>query len=168
MTNGSRSPKRTTSTTSTMKGEQMRDKNGKILTTGQVVKIENSYFKCDNGLYFVERTPGDPYYIGTDLTLTGINKNGTLSKSRKIAFWPLCNFVSDKKKHYEADRWNAKHATIESVEDFNTEPIKEYFIGMADECADRAIYYKRYGHSPKVIADAMQASEFYKSVAERI
>ena len=38
----------------------MLDKNGIEIKTGDVVEITGAYFKNDNGLYFVERSAGDP------------------------------------------------------------------------------------------------------------
>lgn len=44
-----------------MKGEiTMLDKNGVEICTGQVVKVTGAFFKNDNGLYFVDNSPGDP------------------------------------------------------------------------------------------------------------
>ena len=38
----------------------MFDKNGHEIKTGDIVEITGAYFKNDNGLYFVDNSPGDP------------------------------------------------------------------------------------------------------------
>ena len=44
----------------------MLDKNGVEIRTGCIVEITGAYFKNDNGLYFVQRSPGDPSWCGKD------------------------------------------------------------------------------------------------------
>lgn len=112
------------------------DKNGKEIRTGMIVKISNAYFKNDNGLYFVHRQPGDPTWIGAELSLTGINKNGTLSKSRTVAFWPLMAFTCDRMKNALCREWNDRHAEIEIVDGINTEYMLDEFRKEAEEEAD--------------------------------
>ena len=38
----------------------MVDKNGVEMKTGDIVRVSGAYFKNDNGLWFIERSPGDP------------------------------------------------------------------------------------------------------------
>ena len=53
-----------------MKGEiTMLDKKGVEIRTGQVVKVTGAFFKNDNGLYFVDHSPGDPSWSGSDYSL---------------------------------------------------------------------------------------------------
>ena len=47
----------------------MLDKNGVEIRTGCIVEITGAYFKNDNGLYFVQRSPGDPSWSGSDYCL---------------------------------------------------------------------------------------------------
>lgn len=135
----------------------MKDKNGKELTTGQIVEIRNAYFKSDNGLFFVEKSPGDPWYIGSDITLKRINRNGKLSKTNPIQFWPICIFVSDHKKRYEGNSWNKQHATIEIV-DANTKYVSEYFNELSCSNIESASHNKLYGHSQKEIDKYIEAA----------
>ena len=44
----------------------MLDKNGVEIRTGCIVEITGAYFKNDNGLWFVEHSPGDPSWCGSD------------------------------------------------------------------------------------------------------
>ena len=146
----------------------MLDKNGTELTTGKIVKIENAYFKNDNGIYFVENAPGDPWYCGNDLTLKRLNKNGKMAKTNPIAFWPLCAFVSSRQKCAEAKAWNKKNATIEVIEDFNTEHVANYYLELHEMASERAKREKLYGYSEKDINHALEAAEFYKNMAENL
>lgn len=67
--------------------ELMKDKNGVTMRTGDIVKIENSYFKNDLGYYFIEHSPGDISWCGNDYSLRKICRNGKLSTAaHNIAF----------------------------------------------------------------------------------
>ena len=44
----------------------MLDKNGIEIKTGDIVEVAGAFFKNDNGLYFVEHSPGDPSWSGQD------------------------------------------------------------------------------------------------------
>lgn len=91
----------------------MKDKNGVEIKTGMIVEISGAYFKSDNGLYYVEHSPGDPGWCGKDHCLKKISKAGKVSKAKyNICFWPIMVTVSGP-KYYEAKRWNAENATIE-------------------------------------------------------
>ena len=54
----------------------MTDKNGKEIVTGDIVRITGAYFKTDNSLYFVERSPGDLNWNGDIYSLRKIGKKG--------------------------------------------------------------------------------------------
>ena len=106
----------------------MLDKNGKEMVTGCVVEIKNAYFKTDNGLYFVEKSPEELGWLGSDYCLLKLKRNGQLSTAKKnICFWPIMSFVSDRMKSIEANAWNKEHATIEVRTDIDRQYIKEYF-----------------------------------------
>lgn len=59
----------------------MVDKNGIEIKTGDIVKIEDAFFKNDNGIYFVDCSPNDPSWIGSDYSL---KKNPKQEKSVKL------------------------------------------------------------------------------------
>ena len=54
----------------------MVDKNGVEMKTGDVVLISGAFFKNDNGLWFIERSPGDPSWCGSSYSLTKLKRNG--------------------------------------------------------------------------------------------
>ena len=102
----------------------MLDKNGKEMVTGCVVEIKNAYFKTDNGLYFVEKSPEELGWLGSDYCLLKLKRNGQLSTAKKnICFWPIMSFVSDRMKSIEANAWNKEHATIEVRTDIDRQYI---------------------------------------------
>lgn len=95
----------------------MTDKNGREIKTGDYVLITGGYFKADNGLFKVVRSPGDENWCGRDHCLHKANRDGTESKSKyNTAFWPLMVTVSSRDKYSAAKAHNAEHAEIEVVE----------------------------------------------------
>ena len=60
----------------------MLDKNGVKMRTGDIVRITDAFFKNDNGLYFIENSPGDPNWCGRDHCLKKISKSGKISKAK--------------------------------------------------------------------------------------
>jgi len=94
----------------------MTDKNGKEIKTGDIVRIEGGYFKADNGTFLVEKSPGDPNWLGSDYCLKKCNKKGEESKAKySTAFWPLMVTTNSYQKRHEAKHHNAEHATIEVI-----------------------------------------------------
>lgn len=111
----------------------MKDINGTEIKTGDVVRISDSYFKCDNGIWFVEHSPGDVSWCGNDYSLRRLNKNGTLSvRKDNIAFWPLASYVSDRTKCALASDWNRENAKIEVVHDIDRSFVREHFAKHAE------------------------------------
>lgn len=105
----------------------MTDKNGIEIKTGMVVRISGAYFKKDNGLYYVDSSPGDPSWCGKDHCLRKITRKGEISKTNDICFWPLITFVNDREKTIAAKVWNRENAQIEVVRIDNTRHIKAKF-----------------------------------------
>lgn len=104
----------------------MLDKNGVEIKTGDIVEITGAFFKNDNGLYFVECSPGDPSWSGKDYCLKKISKAGKISTAKyNLCFWPILTFVSDQAKTVKAHQWNREHATIEVKE-----PLKDMGGGV--------------------------------------
>lgn len=142
------------------------------LKTGDIVKIENAYFKSDNGLYFVTNCPGDAGWNGDDneYCLKKICKNGKISKAKNaINFWPLCSYVSDQKKAEKADTWDAEHATITKIDGINTEFIIEYFKNKVEEYTNK---YNRnfiiWGEKDKYTISYKATLGHYKNVVARM
>lgn len=94
----------------------MLDKNGIVIKTGDLVKIENGYFKSDNGYFIVENSPGDVYWSGNDYSLHKSNSKGVLSNTKyKIAFWPISITINSMDQKIKAKEHNNKYATIEVI-----------------------------------------------------
>lgn len=146
----------------------MTDKNNRTMKTGDVVEITGAYFKNDNGLYFVEHTPGDPNWSGRDHCLRRIKRNGELSTAKdNICFWPIHAFVNSQDKRAAANQWNQEHAEIEIKTFPHTEHIAKFFAAEADSL-DATIkrYTWDFGEDNQTVKDAKETQAFYRSVAD--
>lgn len=146
----------------------MNDKNNRTMKTGDVVEITGAYFKNDNGLYFVEHTPGDPNWSGRDHCLRRIKRNGELSTAKdNICFWPISAFVNSRDKRAAANQWNQEHAEIEIKTFPHTEHIAAYFADEADSL-DATIkrYTWDFGEDCQTVKDTKETQAFYRSVAD--
>ena len=116
----------------------MKDKNGVEIKTGMIVQINGAYFKNDNGLYYVDHSPGDPGWCGKDHCLKKISKAGKISKAKySICFWPIMVTVNGP-KYYDAKRWNADHAQIEVMPNLaNMSEVAGYFQDKAASMVDQ-------------------------------
>ena len=146
----------------------MNDKNNRTMKTGDVVEITGAYFKNDNGLYFVEHTPGDPNWIGRGHCLRRIKRNGELSTAKdNICFWPISAYVNSRDKQAAANEWNREHAEIEIKRFPNTAHIAAYF---ASEAASLDATIKRYtwdfGEDCQTVKDAKETQAFYRSISD--
>lgn len=146
----------------------MTDKNNRTMKTGDVVEITGAYFKNDNGLYFVEHTPGDPNWSGRDHCLRRIKRNGELSTAKdNICFWPISAYVNSRDKRAAANQWNREHAEIEIKTFPHTEHIAAYF---AREAASLDVTIKRYtwdfGEDCQTVKDAKETQAFYRSISD--
>ena len=146
----------------------MTDKNNRTMKTGDVVEITGAYFKNDNGLYFVEHTPGDPNWSGRDHCLRRIKRNGELSTAKdNLCFWPIHAFVNSRDKRAAANQWNQEHAEIEIKTFPHTEHIAAYF---ADEADSLDVTIKRYtwdfGEDCQTVKDTKETQAFYRSVTD--
>ena len=146
----------------------MTDKNNRTMKTGDVVEITGAYFKNDNGLYFVEHTPGDPNWSGRDHCLRRIKRNGELSTAKdNICFWPIHAFVNSRDKRAAANQWNREHAEIEIKTFPHTEHIAAFFTAEADSL-DATIkrYTWDFGEDCQTVKDAKETQAFYRSIAD--
>ena len=101
--------------------------------TGAIVEISGAYFKNDNGLYFVQASPGDPSWCGSDYSLRRISKAGKISTAKySLCFWPISVFISNRAKAAEARQWNREHAEIAVREITNMREVARYFMDKAD------------------------------------
>ncbi len=150
----------------------MMDKNGREIKTGDVVRISGAYFKVDNALYFVDNSPGDPSWCGSDYSLYRVCKNGKISKGKdRVRFWPLKSYVSDREKNALAHDWNKEHAEIEVLDGIDRTEIKDHF---SDE-AENAIRYLNtihnvwgWGKHSEGYVRQVKIASHYRKVADSI
>ena len=148
----------------------MKDINGVEIKTGDAVRISDSFFKNDNGLWFVEHSPGDVSWSGNDYCLYRLNKNGTLSvRKDKIAFWPLASYVSDREKSARAFDWNRENAKIEVVHDVDRSCVRDHFSEHAESmkpCLERLAM--NWGKHSAVYINDYKIYRHYLAVAESV
>ncbi len=146
----------------------MNDKNNRPMKTGDVVEITGAYFKNDNGLYFVEHTPGDPNWSGRDHCLRRIKRNGELSTAKdNICFWPISAYVNSRDKRAAANEWNREHAEIEIKTFPNTAHIAKFFAAEAekqDKEAQRCIW--NLGEDHEVVKAIQATRNFLRSISD--
>lgn len=147
----------------------MMDVNGREIRTGDVVRTSGGFFKNDNGLWFVHNSPGDPSWLGSDYSLRRLNKNGTLSKTDTIEFWPLMVCVNDPWKRCEAKEWDKKNAKIEVIPFEKTDCIRDHFIEEADMMRGRIDEYAwRWGDDNPEIRRYRETENHLRAVASRL
>ena len=148
----------------------MKDKNGIEIKTGMIVKVSGAFFKGDNGLYYVDNSPGDPSWCGKDYSLHKISKTGKISTAKnRICFWPIIAFVSDRCKCAEANKWNAQHAEIEVVKIGNMEEVKNHFREQAEnleETIRRAVW--NWGEDSETVKRHKTLKAHYEAVAASV
>jgi len=148
----------------------MLDKNGVEIKTGAIVRISGAYFKNDNGLYFVEHSPGDPSWCGSDHSLMKISKAGKISKAKyNLCFWPISVAVSDRWKAAEARTWNKEHAEIEVVTISNMAEVAAFFEAEAAGLADRIKWTRwNWGEDHPEVAKLQKIQAHYEAVARAV
>lgn len=148
----------------------MFDKNRREIKTGDIVEITGAYFKNDNGLYFVDRSPGDPGWSGKDHCLKKICKNGRISAAKYgTCFWPILVFVSDQSKRRAANEWNAGNAEIEIKTIANMEAVEAHFRAEAEDAGRSAkVYAWNYGEDHEYVKDFRERQSYFLAVADRI
>ena len=148
----------------------MLDKNGVEIRTGCIVEITGAFFKNDNGLYFVQRSPGDPSWSGSDYSLKKIGKTGKISKAKySLCFWPIMVFTNDRFKAAEAHEWNAAHAEIEVKAIKNMGEVSAYFQSKADGLNDNirwTVY--NFGDDHPEVAQLKALQAHYEAVAKSV
>lgn len=149
----------------------MKDKNGIEIKTGMTVKVSNAYFKNDNGYYFVENSPGDANWCGSDYCMKKISKKGKISTAKySLCFWPISAYVNDRWKRAAADEWNKEHAEIEVVEDIDRTEVAEHFERAAESgktYLEKFLIWN-FGEDSKVVKDQIKLIAHYESVAGSI
>lgn len=148
----------------------MIDKNGTEITTGVIVEITGAYFKNDNGLYFVQSSPGDPHWCGSDHSLKRISKAGKISTAKySTCFWPIGVFVSDRVKAAQARTWNKDHAEIEVKAVKDLSQVIAYFQEKADNL--RAYIQREvwdFGEDAECVQKDRAILAHYEAVVDRL
>lgn len=148
----------------------MLDKNGIEIKTGDIVKIEGAFFKNDNGIYFVDRSPKDPSWSGNAYSLKKISKTGRISKSKySICFWPISVFVNDRFKRKEALEYNSQNATIEIIHIKNMDEVKNHFQELIEnlkKSIERYIW--RWGEDSEDVKLCKSMMTHYENVLKHI
>ena len=146
----------------------MLDKNGIEIKTGDIVKIENGYFKNTNGYYYVEYAPGDTGWNGKYCSLHKIKRNGQISTAKYSTHsWPLMSFVNDYFKGKEADAYNKEHATIEIMNNIDKTEVIKHFKDEADKYEALAEHFEMYGE-PANYKMAKERHDFLRNVIGRM
>ena len=149
----------------------MLDKNGVEIRTGDVVRVSGSYFEVDNGLYYVENSPGDPSWCGKDHSLHRLCKNGRVSERKgSVAFWPLVAFTNDRRKNAAAREWNAEHAEIEVLKFDKKDGIRSHFEEKAMNVGEKIRGYVFRGGDENVdwIVNLKKQKAHFEAVAARL
>ncbi len=148
----------------------MLDINGIEIKTGDVVEIKGAYFKNDNGLYFVEHSPNEVGWCGSDYSLRKIKKNGQLSTARhNICFWPIAVFVSDRSKAAEARIWNRENATIEVRTEIDRQEIAKHFLEEAEGMTSSIERMKwNFGEDSQCVKDQIVIKNHLESVYRKL
>lgn len=148
----------------------MLDKNGIEIKTGDIVKIEGAFFKNDNGIYFVDCSPNDPSWSGSDYSLKKISKTGKISKAKySICFWPISVFINDRIKRKEAIEYNSQNATIEIIHIKNMDEVKNHFQEILENLKKQVErYIRRWGEESKDVKLCKNMMTHYENVLNHI
>ena len=148
----------------------MRDKNGREMKTGDVVRITGAYFKNSNGYYFIDRTPGDVSWCGRDYSLRRICKDGTISRARyNLEFWPLTSYCSNNAKNIAAREHNRDHAMIEIVDNIDKTEIIMHFETEAAREEEAASYYAlHFCENSELTTEARDRAEHWHNIVKRM
>lgn len=139
---------------------KMLDKNGREIKMGDIVRVENGYFKSSNGLFFVESENEK------SLWLVKIAKNGKISvNSKSSQSWPLQSYCSDRTKNYEANAHNKDRATIEVAEDVNTFYVVQRFQESLDTAKKRLDYWNRNNKKEDAAREEKHIAELEEAIA---
>lgn len=138
----------------------MLDKNGREINMGDIVRIENGFFKTSNGLFFVESE------YKNSLWLVKIAKNGKISvNSKSSQSWPLKSYCSDRIKNHEAKEHNKANATIEVTEGINTFYIVQHFQNSLDTAKKRLDYWNRNNKKEDAAREEKHIAELEEAIA---
>lgn len=143
----------------------MLDINNVEIKTGDVVVISEAFCDCQNGRYLVTYSPGDPGYDGSDYKLAKCSASGEIKIERLNGeTWPLKTRVTDTRRVYESDTWNAAHAQIEIQAIEDKAPIAAYFQNAALRLEK---FLLNSGHESLLRSD-WQTRTYYRAIARAL
>ncbi len=148
----------------------MTDKNGTEIRTGDIVQITGAYFKNDNALYFVYRSPGDCGWLGKYLSLHKISKRGKISTAKNnLCSWPIAIYTNDHFRRAEGNAWNSENATIEVIHGIDREEVASLFEEESEKQAELAKHYERLcGTESESVKIYYEVADECQAVADRI
>lgn len=138
--------------------------------TGDIVEISGAFFKCDNGLFLVNKSYENPHYNCEkgEYAFLKISKNGKINK-KSCTLFPLRAFVNDAKKRVEANAWNKENVKIKLASVSDMSEVIAYFQEEADNAAARAKNIAwDWGEDSSVVKMEKSAAEFYQGVVDRL
>lgn len=138
--------------------------------TGDIVAIAGAFFKCDNGLFLVNKSYENPHYNCEkgEYAFLKISKNGKINK-KSCTLWPLRAFVNDAKKRIAANAWNKENVKIKLASVSDMSEVIAHFQEEADNAAARAKNSAfDWGEDAPVVKMEKDAAEFYQAVVNRL
>lgn len=138
--------------------------------TGDIVEISGAFFKCDNGLFLVNKSYENPHYNCEkgEYAFLKISKNGKINK-KSCTLFPLRAFVNDSKKRIAANSWNKENVKIKLASVSDKSEVIAYFQEEADNAAARAKNIAwDWGEDSSVVKMEKAAAEFYQDVVNRL
>ena len=141
----------------------MKDKNGKELRTGLVVKVSGAYTKNNNGLFLITHSEGDACWTGNYYSLKKIKNNGEFSTAKySTSSLPLAYYSNNSNYNITAREHDEKNLEIEVVEISDYSHISEYFRNEIENMNDQIEYSIQRGFSES----ADWIVEYKKRIAE--
>lgn len=138
--------------------------------TGDIVEISGAFFKCDNGLFLVNKSYENPHYNCEkgEYAFLKISKNGKINK-KSCTLFPLRAFVNDAKKRVAANAWNKENVKIKLASVSDKSEVIAHFQEEADNAAASAKNYAwDWGEDSAVVKMEKAAAEFYQGVVDRL
>lgn len=138
--------------------------------TGDIVEISGAFFKCDNGLFLVNKSYENPHYDCEkgEYAFLKISKNGKISK-KSCTLFPLRAFVNDAKKRVAANAWNKENVKIKLASVSDMSEVIAHFQEEEDNAAARAKNIAwDWGEDAPVVKMEKDAAEFYQGVVARL
>lgn len=146
----------------------MKDKNGNIIQTGDVVEITNAYNKKNNGRYIVTAALGEKFNPSSIyIDLYKLDTWGNPVDCNGSATWPIMIFSAKQQWEIQKEHdWNAENATIEVITDtVDTFKVANYFANQVIKLQDSINFRKENGYPER--PQLQNKLDKYFSIAEK-